>query len=162
MAFNRIKIEGNNKTNAMHLHCFHELNRMHVRNELPLKFIHPEQTVILSSFQGLSPRKGKFDFLVETMKGKLIGFEVLTRPSKGKMKEKLAYANEVDEFVFVLPHDAMQFYQKPKTKVFHKKCRLKYFGNEFSSSSLKAWMFNLRDGRFTEKSSFNKVFCVKK
>jgi len=146
----------------MHLYTFHELNKLHVNRILPLKRISPEQSVLISSKKNENfSSQGKFDFLVETEKGRLIGFEVLTRPSQGKMKSKLRYAKQVDEFVFVLPFDALSFYLKPKTKVFHKKCKLKFLSREFNDPKLSAWLLDLGEGKFTEKNSFNKVFCVK-
>lgn len=144
----------------MHLYTFNELNKMHLKQELELKKIQPEQTVLIHSKKNsFLSNQGKFDFLVETKENKLIGMEVLTRPSKGKMKDKLRYAKEADEFIFVLPFNAMEFYRKQK-KVFHKKAKLKFFGKEFSDKNLFVWLLDLKNGKFTEKNVFNKIFNV--
>ena len=155
------EINGNNKTNLMHLYTFNEFNKMHLTQELELKKICPEQTVLIHSKNNSDLcNEGRFDFLVETKKNKLIGVEVLTRPSKGKMKNKLRYAKEADEFIFVLPFNSMEFYRKPTKKVFHKKVKLKFFGKEFSNKNLFVWLLDLNKGKFTEKTFFNKVFNV--
>jgi len=155
------EINGNTKTNLMHLYTFNELNKMHVKQELNLKRICPEQTVLIhSKTNSFCSNEGKFDFLVETKDNKLIGMEVLTRPSKGKMKNKLRYANEADEFIFVLPFNSMEFYRKPE-KVFHKKAKLKFFGKEFNKKNLFVWLLDLSKGKFTEKKAFSKIFNVK-
>ncbi|PIN99269.1 MAG: hypothetical protein COT90_00350 [Candidatus Diapherotrites archaeon CG10_big_fil_rev_8_21_14_0_10_31_34] len=146
----------------MHLYTFNELNKMHFNQELEIKKICPEQTVLIQSKTNPDLcNKGSFDFLVETKKNKLIGIEVLTRPSKGKMKNKLRYAIEADEFIFVLPFNSMEFYRKPTKKVFHKKAKLKFFGKEFSDKNLFVWLLDLKNGKFTEKDLFNKIFNVK-
>ncbi len=145
----------------MHLYTFNELNKMHFSGNLNIKKIQPEQTVLIHSKKNfLLSNEGRFDFLVETKTNKLIGMEVLTRPSKGKMKNKLRYAKEADEFIFVLPFNAMEFYRKQK-KIFHKKAKLKFFGKEFSDKNLFVWLLDLKNGIFTEKNTFNKVFNVK-
>ncbi|MDO8538607.1 MAG: hypothetical protein Q7S21_07020 [archaeon] len=148
------------KTKVMHFLTIHELHKIHANQEWNIKRIIPEQEVILHKHHSL--RKGKFDFLVETVDNKIIGFEVLTRPSAGKMKEKLAYANEVDEFVFVLPYNDLEFYQKPRQKVFHKQIRRSSFGKEFNSKKLSAWMLNIPSAHFVLKDKFNKIFNVEK
>jgi hypothetical protein len=156
-----LKINGNNKTNLMHLYTFNELNKMHLNHELKIKRIQPEQTVLIhSKTNSFVSNEGRFDFLVETKENKLIGMEVLTRPTKGKMKSKLRYAQEADEFIFVLPSNSMEFYRKPK-KVFHKKAKRKFFGKEFSGKNLFVWLLDLRKGLFTEKKPFSEVFNVK-
>jgi len=146
----------------MHLYTFHELNKMHLNQILEIKKICPEQTVLIHSKNNpFCVNGGKFDFLVETKNNKLIGMEVLTRPSKGKMKNKLRYAKEADEFVFVLPFNSMEFYRKPTTKIFHKKAKLKFFGKEFNQKNLFVWLLDLSKGIFTEKKPFSKLFNVK-
>ncbi|MFH1663999.1 MAG: hypothetical protein ABH986_04305 [archaeon] len=135
---------------------------MHVINELEIKKICPEQSVLIhSKTNSCDSNQGRFDFLVETKQNKLIGIEVLTRPTKGKMKSKLRYASEADEFIFVIPFNSMEFYRKPTQKVFHKKAKLKFFGKEFSDKNLFAWLLDLHNGKFTEKKEFSKVFNVK-
>lgn len=73
----------------MHLQVFYELNRMRVQRDPEIVSISPEKTVLVEK-NGVE-REGKFDFLVQTGQ-KTIGIEVLTRPSQGKLKEKLVYA----------------------------------------------------------------------
>ena len=141
----------------MHFYTLHELKKMHLGLELPLFKITPEQEVLLEK-HGL--REGRFDFLVESSEGKLIGFEVLTRPSKGKLKEKLAYSKEVDTFVFVLPNNSLGLYRKLGKKTFHRIAREKSMPKEFNSPSLYVWLFNPKDKRFVEKALFSKVFNV--
>jgi len=145
----------------MHLYTFNELHKMHFNKKIELKKICPEQTVLIHSKTNSDLcNEGRFDFLVETKKNKAIGIEVLTRPTKGKMKNKLRYAKEADYFVFVLPYNSMEFYRKQK-KVFHKKAKLKFFGKEFSGKNLFVWLLDLQKGEFTEKKEFSKVFNVK-
>ena len=144
----------------MHFIALHELHKLHARQELNIKRIIPEQDVMLHKHH--SARKGRFDFLVETNDNKVIGMEILTRPSAGKLKEKLFYADEVDEFIFVLPFNDLEFYQKPKQKVFHKQMRRNFFEKEFNSKKLSAWMLDVSNAQFVLKDKFNKVFNVEK
>ncbi len=155
-----MRINGNTKTNLMHLYTLNELNKMHLTHEMELKKICPEQDVLIHSKNNSCFNHGSFDFLVETKQNKLIGMEVLTRPSKGKMKNKLRYADKTDEFVFVLPFNSMDFYRKQE-KVFHKNSKQKFFGKEFDKKNLLVWLLDLRQGKFTQKAPFNKVFNVK-
>ncbi len=144
----------------MHLYTFNELNKMHLNNELEIKKICPEQSVLIHSKNNSNLcNEGRFDFLVETKQSKIIGMEVLTRPSKGKMKNKLRYAREADEFIFVLPLNSMEFYRKPEKKGFPKKVKSKFFGREFSDKNLFVWLLDLKKG-FIIKNSFNKIFNV--
>lgn len=139
----------------------HELFRMDHSGELKFKRIIPEQDVVLSNNSpSNNSKKGRFDFLVETLDGEFIGFEVLSRPSRGKLKEKLSYAEQCDRFVFVLPKNALEFYRKPKGKIFHKKARLKFFEKEFAAENLFAWILDTEKGAFTEKKRFSKIFNV--
>lgn len=104
---------------------------------------------------------GAFDFFLETTDGKKIGFEILTRPSKGKLKRKLEiYFHNVDEFVFVLPSNSLKFYQKQSKKGLHVITAQKKFPKEFSSKKLKVWLFDLETKQFTKKDTFNKIFNV--
>ena len=135
---------------------------MHANNVLPIKRIVPEQGVLLESKNSCSNREGRFDFLVLTQQGKTIGFEVLSRPSHGKLKEKLSYAREVDEFVFVLPSDALAFYRKTKTKPFKQLARDKFLDNDFCDAKIKAWLLDLKTASFEAKGEICKLFNVKK
>ncbi len=142
----------------MHLIVFHELQKMRVNNQLQIMDIALEKTVLLEK-QGRE-RQGRFDFLVQA-KNKTIGIEVLTRPSQGKLKSKLPYSNEVDEFIFVLPHDSMEFYRKKKMNGFKRRAPKKFFSQDFSNKKLKAWMLDCKQAKITEKGSFRKIFEVK-
>ena len=139
----------------MHLLVFHELNRLRVTNEWPIENILPEKTVLLTKTD--SPRKGRFDFLVQT-RNKSIGLEVLTRPSQGKLRQKLAFAREVDEFVFVLPKHSMEFYKKRKNNELSSRARPNFFGKEFKSPKLSAWIVDVSEGKILKKGVFSKVF----
>ncbi len=142
----------------MHLLVFHELNRMRVNHEMQIQQILPEKTVLLT--KNGSARPGRFDFLVQT-KDKSIGIEVLTRPSQGKLKEKLAYASEVDEFVFVIPEHSLEFYRKPENNLLKSKARPSFFGKEFTNPKIKAWIVDLANGQILQKSIFSKLFNTK-
>lgn len=127
----------------------------------PMPLLKPEQTVILEPCgKGGCERKGRFDFLLETKDHETIGFEVLTRPSKGKLKKKLSYAREVQSFVFVMPEGFLNAYRKKQKRPFERIERGREFPPEFGSESLKAWLLDLKAKSFTEKNSFRKVFNV--
>ncbi|MFH1256642.1 MAG: hypothetical protein V1494_05105 [Candidatus Diapherotrites archaeon] len=147
-------------TDFLHSRTLNELeNTAFLDGEIERVFA--EKKVLLEP-EKFSQREGRFDFLAETKNGKLIGFEVLTRPSKHKLEKKLAYSKSVDEFVFVLPSEAMGFYRKPKQRVFNRCCRQKFFGKSFADKKLKAWIYSLGEKRFTEKAAFSEVFNVKR
>jgi hypothetical protein len=140
----------------MHLVVLHELNRMRFVQQLSIENIVAEKRVLLE--KNGRPRMGRFDFFVRT-KNTTIGIEVLSRPTKGKMKEKLAYAKKVDKFIFVLPANSLQLYKKSK-KRFHEQARLLSFPPEFNSGKLYAWLLALPEGTLTEKKRFNRLFNV--
>jgi len=142
----------------MHLMVFHELNRMRVQNNPEIVSIAPEKSVLMAK-NGVE-REGKFDFLVQTSQ-KDIGVEILTRPSQGKMKEKLAYAREVDEFIFVLPNDSMGLYQKKKKNGLKSIVSKKFLEAMFSNPKLKVWLLDYRKG-ILKKGLFETVFNVKR
>lgn len=142
----------------MHLVVLHELHRMRVQRQPQILSIAPEKTVLLEK-RG-TEREGRFDFLVQT-KNRSIGVEVLTRPTQGKMKEKLPYANEVDEFIFVLPSDALSFYRKKKMNGFRRVAPKKFLSHEFASPKLRAWLLDCGKGAIVEKGPFYRVFEVK-
>jgi len=150
--------KGNNLTAIMHLLVLHELNKMHVNQHFNIEKIFPEKTVLLEK-RGRE-RLGRFDFLVRT-KDKTIGIEVLSRPTKGKLREKLPYAESVDEFIFVLPENSLLLYRKPFKRLMHEQARSLSFPNEFNSEKLQAWLITMPQGQFTEKKRFSKVFNVK-
>jgi hypothetical protein len=142
----------------MHLVVFNELNRMRAQKQPEIIAITPEKTVLLEK-NGME-RQGRFDFLVRTS-GKAIGVEVLSRPSHGKLRQKLAYSREVDEFIFAIPADSMEFYRKRKLNGFKRVAHKKFLGREFSDPKLKVWLVDCRQGMVTEKASFSKIFEVR-
>ena len=148
--------KGNSFTQIMHLYVLNELHKMRVNCQILVNSISLEKNVEIEK----NGKKvcGSFDFLVNS-NGKLLGFEVLTRPTQGKMREKLAYAKNVDEFIFVLPFDSLGFYKKPKTKIFHKQAKLNFFEKEFRNPKIRVWLFDIRTGKF-EKEQFNQLFNV--
>lgn len=152
-----------NLTNLMHRCTLQELYKMNSSNQLAIKSIKPEQTVLLDS-NSKTPRIGRYDFLVECASGKsrFLGIEVLSRPTRGKLRQKLSYTNSVDEFVFVLPENSLGFYRKPKQKVFHKEAKTKSFGKEFASEKLYVWLFDQAAKSFKEKGRFAELFNVVK
>lgn len=148
-------MNGNLKTGLMHLLVFHELNRLRVNHLWPIQTIWAEKSVLLS--KNGSPRPGRFDFLVETPH-KTIGIEVLTRPSPGKLRQKMVYSSEVDEFVFVLPKNSLSNYSKSDKKIAKPIGRTHSLGRQFSVPSLKAWIVDLENGCFVAKTQFDKIF----
>lgn len=143
----------------MHLYTKHELHKMHFLDKMKIERIIPEQDVLIDREKRKLPFRGRYDFLVETRNNKFIGIEVLSRPTQGKLKEKLAYAKYVDEFIFVLPEGSMEFYRKPKTKIFHKHVRMNFLGKEFASPALHVWLIDLRKG-LVEKDVLSRIFNV--
>ena len=143
----------------MHELTFQELNKMRIAGHGTVKEISPEKDVIISKNGKL--REGSFDFLL-VVGTKRIGIEILTRPSKGKLKQKLFYADEVDEFIFVLPENSLNFYKILKGKAFNNWKKINYFGKEFSSDFLKVWLLDTEKGEFVEKGIFKSIFNVKK
>ena len=135
-----------------------ELQRMRNSNELKCARIQPEKHVIVNK-NGL--RDGSFDFFVETEQGRKIGFEVLTRPSKGKMKEKLAYAEVVDEYVFVLPSEAISVYRKNEGP-FKSITRDKFLPKEFARKNLQVWLLDIVERKFIMKKAIGAIFNVEK
>ncbi len=152
-----LEFNGNSLTAQMHFFTLHELKKMHALNMLRLKSIEAEKDVILEK-KGL--RKGSFDFLVEAKNGKTIGFEVLTRPSKGKMKQKLAYAKNVDEFVFVIPEHFLEAYKKHAKNGHRFSTRPKFLPKEFAGEKLLVWIFDVESLKFTQKATFQQLFNV--
>ena len=150
-------MNGNYLTNLMHFITFLELKKMHVSGAESFTQILPEKEVELKKEK---PRLGRFDFFAQTSKGKSIGVEVLTRPSKGKMKEKLSYSREVDEFVFVIPEHFLDFYKKHEKNGLHDSVRKKFLPKEFADKKLFVWILDSENHRFTRKGSFSEVFNV--
>ncbi|MCX6799344.1 MAG: hypothetical protein NTW59_04605 [Candidatus Diapherotrites archaeon] len=152
-----IECNGNSFTKLMHLIVFHELQKMRANRQPEILSILPEKTVLLE--KNGSEREGRFDFLVRAA-DKTIGVEVLTRPSQGKMKAKLPYANEVDEFVFAIPSDAMDFYRKKNLNGFKRMAPKRFLSREFADEKLKVWLLDCAEGRVAEKGGFGEIFEV--
>ena len=143
----------------MHLLTWTEIQRLRVNGVWPITRTSSEQTVLLRNERNASaPKEGKFDFLVETP-NKTVGFEVLTRPSKGKMLKKFAYMDEVDEFVFVIPHDALLPYQRTE-KTSGWKLRPHLLPSDFAQKGLYVWWIDVDEQRIVAKSPFTKLYYV--
>lgn len=151
-------INGNALTKKMHELTFQELNKMRIAGHGTVKEISPEKEVTISKNGKL--REGSFDFLL-VIENKSIGIEILTRPSKGKLKQKLFYADEVDEFIFVLPENSLNFYKILEGRPFNNWKKINYFGKEFSSDFLKVWLLDVEKGKFVKKGMFRTIFNVK-
>lgn len=141
----------------MHLLTLNELHRMRVNGVWPITRLVSEQTVLLSAAKHAA-KEGRFDFYVETPR-KTIGFEVLTRPSKGKMLKKFLYRNEVDQFVFVIPHDALLPYQRTE-KNHGWKVRESKLPPVFGEKNLYVWLVDVDAQRIIAKQPFSKLYNV--
>lgn len=157
-------VNGNKATALMHLLVWTELQRMRVNQVWPITRMTQEQTVLLEGdhlshrTHTHSNREGRFDFFVETPK-KNIGFEVLTRPTKGKILKKMAYMQDVDEFIFVIPHDSLQPYERtPKNHGW--KVRPKYLPEDFGQRGLYVWLVDLDTQQIVAKKHFSALYFV--
>ena len=155
------ELNGNNLTRLFHLATLHELYKSNLLKEAEILKVVPEQTVLLEPLHGNSIRKGRFDFLVLNKNGKTIGIEVLTRPSRGKMRKKLSYAKEVDEFVFVLPIGSFEPYRKKPRNGFKLQGKKPFFSPEFSIPTLQAWLVDPQSGTIVQKDRFSRLFNAK-
>lgn len=126
--------------------------------EFTPKKILAEKSVLIEK-HGL--KEGKFDFLVQTHEKKLVGVEVLTRPTHGKLRQKLAYAKKTDEFIFVLLHNSLGFYRKKEKNGLSSSTRKKFLSPEFASEKIFAWLFDPIEKKFVSKQNFPKEFNVK-
>ena len=104
---------------------------------------------------------GSYDFFVEC-NGKKIGFELMCRPTKGKLKEKLRYLDFVDKYVFVLPVGSLELYKRHSVKCFEPLTRPKFFPKEFASKKLFVWLCSIDEKRIVEHARFSRVFNVEK
>ena len=151
----------NSLTPLLHIYTKHELIKGHLFGQRLSELVAEKEVALGSSRKVNGLRLGRFDFFARGAKGRTIGVEILSRPSHGKLKEKLAYTCGVDDFIFVLPEGTLELYRKP-AKAFHKNSRAKCLGPEFASASLYAWLFDTETRRFTVKDRFDRVFCVEK
>jgi len=138
----------------MHSLTLRELREMHADGGPAACRIEAEKQTVLPS-----RRIGSYDFLVKTGSG-AIGVEVMTRPTKGKLKEKLRYRHNVDSYVFVLPANSLGLYRKKPKKGFHTRARPRRFPKEFNDSGIRAWLLDAGKEKFTEKGAFAKIFNV--
>jgi len=104
-------------------------------------------------------RKGSYDFVAE-IKGQKIGFEVLCRPTKRKLKDKLRYLPYVDKYVFVLPANALSLYKRPNAKVFGLVSRPKFLPKEFGNKKLYVWLCDLETKHIFACAAFSRIFNV--
>ena len=144
----------------MHVLTLHELNRLRVQRELPIKRVTEESAVILGTKKVNGWKEGRFDFLAELENNKRIGVEVLSRPTHGKLKRKLAYLPHVDQFVFVVPHLSMETYFRHAHKPYRQRAREHFFDATFSNPKLHVWLLDVREQRFEAKQPFNRIFNV--
>ncbi len=138
----------------MHALTLKELKRLRAVEDSGM-LIEAEKPVILPRH-----RLGSYDYFTES-NNTTIGFEVMTRPTKGKLKEKLRYKAMVDRYVFVMPSTALGIYKKKKKRGLSSKVRPKFFPNEFNDLKLKAWLLDARKEKFTKKGVFRKIFNVR-
>ena len=69
------------------------------------------------------------------------------------------YREQVDEFVFVIPHDTLLPYQRtPKNHGW--KVRPKYLPNSFGQKGLYVWLVDLDEQRIVAKKPFHKLYFV--
>lgn len=140
----------------MHYLTLKELKKMNSEKTLIINCIEEEKQTVLPR-----ERIGAYDFLVGSDKG-VIGIEVMTRPTKGKLKEKLRYKNNVGCFVFVLPSNSLGLYRKKPKKGFSRKARPKFFPGEFNDREIRVWLLDAKQEKFTEKGAFAQIFNVRK
>ena len=153
-----MSVNGNSTTALMHLLTWNELHRLRVNAEWPIVRMNAEQKVLVNFARQRNPKAGAFDFYVETPR-KNIGFEVLTRPSRGKMERKISYGNEVDEFVFVIPHDSLVPYQKTEQPHgFH--VRSKALPPAFGKKGLYVWLVDVGEQRIVKRAPISKIYHV--
>ncbi|MCX6802215.1 MAG: hypothetical protein NT067_03810 [Candidatus Diapherotrites archaeon] len=148
------ELTGNNLTKRMHRLTLKELERMGREKDLVIGSIEEEKRTMLPL-----ERKGSYDFLVESGKG-LIGIEVMTRPTKGKLKEKLRYKGSVDLFVFVLSSNCLGLYRKTQKHGLPCRARPKFFPADFRPDEIMVWLLDATRGQFTEKGAFAEIFNV--
>lgn len=122
--------------------------------ELCAKNVKTEQLVSLSH-----GRTGSYDFFAE-INGCLFGFEILCRPTKGKLKEKLAYLPYVDRYVFVIPSNSLSLYKRNSSKAFGPITRPKFFPREFNNKKICLWLCDIEKRKITVCSRFSKVMNV--
>ena len=106
-------------------------------------------------------RIGSYDFLAE-YNGLKVGFEIMCRPTKGKLKEKLRYLDFVDKYIFVLPAGSFELYRKQRMKGFAPSTRPRFFPKEFASKKLFVWLCSLDEKRIIARARFNRIFNVEK
>ena len=103
-------------------------------------------------------KKGAYDFFI-IHNGQRIGFEVLSRPTKHKLKRKLRYLKEVDKFIFVMPSTSFSLYRR-SDNAFPSFARPKKFPREFASEKLYVWLCSIKKKRITACAKFSKIFYV--
>ncbi len=146
-----LKCNGNTLTKKMHLCTLQELER-----DPEIKKISQEEETFLENNS-----IGAYDFFAKTGNG-TIGIEVMTRPTKGKLKEKLRYKKNVDCFIFVIPKQRLCFYEKEPINIFPRKTRKKYFPKDFADPNLMVWIYNMETGKIEKKERFSKAFNVER
>jgi len=146
-----LKCNGNTLTKKMHLCTLRELE-----HDPEVSAIAQEEVTSLGN-----NALGAYDFVADSS-GKKIGVEVMTRPTKGKLKEKLRYKENVDQFIFVIPKQRLCFYEKEPFKVFPSKARKKFFPSAFSDPKLLVWVYDMETGKIEKKERFSRAFNVER
>lgn len=103
-----------------------------------------------------------YDIFLKTEEGARIGFEILARPTKGKMKQKLVYATgDLDRFIFILPSNFLQFYMK-QPKYALSNLRPHFFGKCFDLKNLYVWLYGIAEDKIIKTNNFSDIFNVEK
>ncbi|MEM4662629.1 MAG: hypothetical protein QXM75_01245 [Candidatus Diapherotrites archaeon] len=122
--------------------------------EIGAKKIENEKSVLLPG-----KRKGAYDLFAE-IGGKTVGIEILCRPTKKKLKAKLAYLPYVDNYVFVIPSNSLGLYRKSFAKVYKPVTRPKFFSSEFNNRNLSIWLCDIEKRKIIARARFNKIMNV--
>ncbi len=126
-----------------------------------IKELCPEKLFVEYAVSLPNGRKGSYDFLIEH-NGTRIGFELMSRPTKGKLKEKLAYLHNVDKYIFVFPMASFELYKRQQINCFTALTRPKFFPEDFSNKKLYVWLCSIDEKRIVTQARFEKIFNVKK
>lgn len=75
------------------------------------------------------------------------------------MLRKISYGDEVDEFVFVIPHDSLLPYQKTEAAPgFH--VRSKALPRAFAKKGLYIWLVDLAEQRIIKRAPITTIYHV--
>lgn len=68
---------------------------------------------------------------------------------------------EVDEFIFVLPLNALELYKKKKMNCFKRIISKRFLSTDFSSPKIKVWLLDYVHGLVSKKGPVFEIFNVK-